>query len=370
MKILFPLDGDCLTVYDGEPCENGVKARVRVVSDRPATVNQMPAEKSDGEYVADVIFDSFLTLLTVSDGKEETVLRVYYLATAQNTVTLTVEDNLMFLQDLTEHSPAYPSLFDQPYLAMFYEAHRKFGTKVTLNLFYTFDDEALSYFSGKHERFDLSMVTDAYKKEFAAASDWLKLTFHANSEFPGDPYLHATYAETARDIEAAHREIIRFAGESSLANSCNVHFGSASREAVRACRNYGYRCLSGFFTLDANGNPFVSHYLDKETVSHFDHRDMWYDKTEDMFFIRTDLILNATPYDHLIPALKAVCADAGRRSNLNLLMHEQYYHTDYCSHLKDYKALIFDALSFAAENGYRAAFPDEMIDETRQKRKS
>ena len=52
------------------------------------------------------------------------------------------------------------------------------------------------------------------------------------------------------------------------------------------------------------------------------------------------------------------------------MMHEQYYHEDYCNHLKDYKALIFDALAFAAQNGYTPAFPDEMINETRQKRKS
>ncbi len=370
MNILFPRDGDCLTQYDGQPCENGVKVRVRVLSDRPVTINQTATAFSNGEYYADIVFDSFLTMLSVSDGEETAVLRVYYLAAAQNTVTLTVEDNLMFLQDLTEHTSTYSSLFDQPYLAMFYEAHQKFGTKVTLNLFYTFDSEALSYFENPRKPFDLSMVTDAYKKEFEDASDWLKLTFHANSEFPGDPYLNATYAETARDIQAAHQQIIRFAGEKSIANSCNVHFGSASREAVRACRNYGYKCLSGFFTLDEAGNPFVSHYLDKETVARFDHRDMWYDKTEDMFFIRTDLILNATPYDKLIPALQDVLADAGRRSNLNLLMHEQYYQADYCSYLKDYKALIFDALAFAEQNGYKPALPDEMIDETRQKRKS
>ncbi|MBQ8310565.1 MAG: hypothetical protein IJX80_06105 [Clostridia bacterium] len=36
--------------------------------------------------------------------------------------------------------------------------------------------------------FNLSMRTDKFKEEFHANADWLKLSFHAKSEFPPKPY--------------------------------------------------------------------------------------------------------------------------------------------------------------------------------------
>ncbi|HAZ19783.1 MAG TPA: hypothetical protein DCY74_08645 [Clostridiales bacterium] len=369
MTFIFPRQGDCLTVYDGIPQANGVKVTVKVKSKKPVTINQQPARLDNGVYCLDILFDAYLTLLTVSDGESEETIRVYYLANAQNTVSLAVEDNIFFLQDLTHHQHVYKSIFDNPYLAVCKEAHDQYGAKITFNLFYETDSKSLTYFSSPREHFQLSMMTDKYQNEFMACSDWLKLTFHSNCEYPPDPYLHATYEETAKDIALAHHEIRRFAGESSLSGGCNVHYGSANREAVRACRNFGYKCLSGFFTF-LEGQPFVSYYLDADIVSRLDHRDFWYDASEDMFYNRTDLILNRTPYEQLIPALEQVYADVGRKSNLTLLMHEQYFYPDYCAYLPRFKELILDTFAWAKEKGYTPALMDEIIDEKQQKRKS
>jgi hypothetical protein len=89
-----------------------------------------------------------------------------------------------------------------------------------------------------------------------------------------------------------------------------------------------------------------------------------------MFYNRTDLILNRTPYEQLIPALEQVYADVGRKSNLTLLMHEQYFYPDYCAYLPRFKELILDTFAWAKEKGYTPALMDEIIDEKQQKRKS
>ena len=44
-----------------------------------------------------------------------------------------------------------------------------------------------------NDKFNLSQMTDAYKAEFEAASDWLKFAFHARQEFPDYPYINANY---------------------------------------------------------------------------------------------------------------------------------------------------------------------------------
>ena len=65
---------------------------------------------------------------------------------------------------------------NQDFLKLMKEAHDRYGMKVQLNCFYRLD-----FFYGTDE-FTLGDVTDAYKAEFEAASDWLKLLLSESSE--------------------------------------------------------------------------------------------------------------------------------------------------------------------------------------------
>jgi len=59
-------------------------------------------------------------------------------------------------------------------------------------------------------------MTDAYKEEFTAASDWLKFSFHSRQDFPDYPFVNATYecaSGVFRDIQS---QVFRFAGENSF----------------------------------------------------------------------------------------------------------------------------------------------------------
>ena len=99
-----------------------------------------------------------------------------------------IDDTLWVLRDITRQKPA--TLFDNPFMKMLKTAHDKYGLKVQLNLFYRTDS-----FYG-YDMFSLADVTDAYKAEFEANSDWLKMAFHAFEEFPDYPHVNASYEDT------------------------------------------------------------------------------------------------------------------------------------------------------------------------------
>ena len=87
-----------------------------------------------------------------------------------------IDDVLWDFRDLKREKPQ--SLFDNSYMAILKKAHDEFGVKVQLNAFYR-----ASFWYGDDD-FSLSGMTDAYKKEWEEASDWLKIGFHSKEEGP------------------------------------------------------------------------------------------------------------------------------------------------------------------------------------------
>ena len=81
-----------------------------------------------------------------------------------------IDDAIWIFRDLTRQRPQ--SMFDHPFLAVLKNAYERWGLKTQINLFYRTD-----YFYGMDE-FNLSEMTDCYKMEWEAASDWLKLGRH------------------------------------------------------------------------------------------------------------------------------------------------------------------------------------------------
>jgi len=88
--------------------------------------------------------------------------------------TFFIDDVIWVFRDLTRQRPA--SMWDNPYMATLKKAHDEYGVKTQLNVFYETD------FWYNDDVFTLSDMTDAYKSEFEAASDWLKLGFHSKKE--------------------------------------------------------------------------------------------------------------------------------------------------------------------------------------------
>ena len=106
----------------------------------------------------------------------------------------TVDDNIRAFEALAVEGAE--SLFDHPYFAMLRRLHEAFDLKVQLNMFYQKDG------------FTLADMPDRYRAEFAAVSDWLKLSFHSKDE-TRRPYETSGYDEVFSDCAAVQREILR-----------------------------------------------------------------------------------------------------------------------------------------------------------------
>lgn len=365
VHFVFPIDGDCLNERDGELCGDvlTITAEVAAPTDCAVTVNGIAAEEQgNGRYIARVPVAGDRAVLTAVCGAKSAEVEVYRLRDVVGKYRLSVDDNILFLADITAHADEYSSIFDNPYLAVYREAHEKYGAKVHLNLFYAYTGEAKALFSAHPDDFDLSMVTDKFRGEWAANADWLKLAFHARAEFPPSPYDESTAEEIVADFLAVKREVERFAGPASFADTVTtVHYGSGNFETVCALRAQGIRALAGYFILKVNGRPSVAYYTEPDLVKRVGERDFWYDRYSDMLFARIDLVLNINPHAQNMAELPQIAAHAGRGGFVSIMIHEQYFYDDYRNHRPDFAERVLGACRYLHEQGYRGMHLGELF---------
>ncbi len=363
VRFLFPIDGDCINSRDGfEISDRAVRIPVKIEAPEghAIEVNGVRAHFENGVYraYADIEYgDNLLTAKDATDGSA-TEIAVKRLPNAVGGFRFSVDDNIIFLKDLTEHKDEYTSIFDNPYLAVYKKAHEVSGVKVHLNLFYEFDDEARSLFSDAPSYFNLSMMTDKYKDEFRKNADWLKLSFHAKSEFPSAPYKHAD-GETVREhCEKVHAEIIRFAGEECLSRATTVHFGEANVEGVKALRSMGYRALTGYFIPDEFP---VAYYAPDELIKYIHERDFWYDRETDITFGRIDRVVNLDTHEENLEILREVVSSPTRGGFVSIMIHEQYFYNTYENYLPDFEARVVESCKLVSDFGYEGRFITEAV---------
>lgn len=365
IKFVFPFDGDCLNSRDGRL--DGNVLCVTVKAEAPENHNiyicGKKAEYKDGLYCADVCISGYRNTLSAEDKTSGNCAKIFVfrLYDVEGKYRVSSDDNILFLQDLTKNKDVYKSIFENPYLAVYKKAHDKYGAKVHLNLFYEFiptDD-----FKEHTEYFNLTMMTDKFKDEFCANSDWLKLAFHAKTEYPDMPYKNTTFEEITEDCIKVCREIIRFAGKECINDTTTIHWGEVNREGVRALRALGFKSLTGYLTFNADGTPLVAYYLDKEQVKHADTRDFWYDKDEDMMFARIDLVTNLGTYDWVMSEIKEIVAHPNRGGFVSTMIHEQYFHKDYKGYLPDFENRVLDVCKYLYNNGYKGCHVADAVAE-------
>ena len=321
-------------------------------------------EEKDGSYTAEIELYGYRNTVIAEDRTNNTSarIRLFYIKAAVGKFRVSSDDNILFLWDINEHKDEYKSIFDNPYLAIYKKAHDLYGAKVHLNLFYEFDDTARKCFSSPRPYFNLSMMTDKFKDEFAANSDWLKLAFHSNTEFPDAPYNNVSAEKIVEDCIRVHREIIRFAGKNSISNSTTTHWGSGTRECIQALRGLGYTSFTGYFDV-INGSGLVSYYVPVEICEHINKRDFWYDTEEDIFFGRIDRVTNLGTLESVMDTVKAVVADPHRGGFVSIMIHEQYFYSDYCGYLPDFEERVLAPCRYLHEHGYVGSHITEALRE-------
>ncbi len=299
-----------------------------------------------------------------------------------------IDDVIWVFRDLTRQAPK--SLFDNPFLKLMKEGHDKYGMKVQLNAFYRTD-----FFYGDDE-FSLSEMTDAYKSEWEAASDWLKIGFHAKQEFPDYPYINANYDAIKKDIDSIKNEVIRFAGKNTFAVGAIPHWVPVSKESVSAFYDSGVRVLSCSWgdKHEYNGDPNSLPYghaarllhnrkpetmlfkrggLDKaidSSICGYNH--LTQEQIDEVLF-NTKTILDAETGMKFKRISNSPCPNlcneeylvAGIMKNVGkeyiaYVTHEQYFYKDYYAYQPDYPAKILAAARTLWENGYEFMFIENL----------
>ena len=365
LKFLFPIDGDFVNSRDGSWKDGALYVDVLLTSnDGAPTVCDIPStyDKSAGCYKATVPLYGYRNCLVAKTQNHEHIITVCVTPEEKlNKFRVSSDDNIRFLKELTEGD--YVSIFDHPYLAVYKKAHDLYGAKAHLNLFYAFDDQARSLFSSNPSYFDLSMMTDRYKEEFIANSSWLKLTFHAKSEFPDKPYQYADRKTVREDCIAVCKEICRFAGRECLSNSTTIHWGEANREVVRQLRALGLTSLTGYFTRDEADEPLVSYYAEPELVDHIGARDFWMDTQEDMIFGRIDSVLNIGSLEEVMAEVRTVAEDPHRGGFVSIMIHEQYFYPDYINYLSDFADRVLKPCQLLQAKGYTGSHISDITEQ-------
>lgn len=361
LRFVYPTNGDMLTDAAGRLMEDGsLLIDVAVEADAPATICGKPAEKGEsGLWTAQIPLKGHVYehRLTARVEEEEQEIWICRLKNAAGKYALSVDDNIWWLAELNRDRPE--SIFDHPYLAIYKRAHEQFGAKVRLNLFYQVEGKAIE----KYGDFNLSMMTDQYREEFRANADWLHLAFHSLQEEPGKPYLNASYKEVYEDCKKVHDEIVRFAGKETLEHATTVHFGECSKEGIRALKRNGVWALMGYIALDKNGRPSVSYNLSPEKVLETQRYGFWRDPETGMIYGKIDVVMNLYSPERITEILTEEHEKHPHRGFVEIMIHEQYFHSDYKLYEPDYAERIFAGCRWCHERGYEGAFVEDVIDD-------
>lgn len=359
-RFVFPIDGDCVNDYDGTVADGILYVDVRVASDIDTYINGTLVRSENGYCVANLPFSFGKNIVTAKNRNGECEITVLRLKHAAGLFRLSSDDNILFLKNITENKDIYTSIFDDPYLAVYKKAHDLYGANAHINLFYRLQDGHKN-FSQDHGSFDLSMMTDKFRDEWIANSDWLKLNFHSEQEFPDKPYIDADYQTVLDDCIKVQNEIIRFAGRQTLSEETTVHFGECTFDGIKALRERGIKCLGGYFMLNG-AKTLVSYFYPKYLAEHICNRDFWYDKELDMLYGKIEYVIN-TPYTlkEIEQLLNVTYENKARAGFMEVMIHEQYFYPDYINYLPDFEQRVLVSCKFAKEKGFDFAFLNDVF---------
>ncbi len=277
---------------------------------------------------------------------------VFYAPDAMMKYRFTLDDNIWCFQDLAKNAGVYRSLFDNPWFGLLRRMHERYGTKFHLNIYRQCPE---------HGGFDLSMMPERYKDEFRASADWMRMSFHADANLPDHPYLFSSYEQFYRECAWVNEQILRFAGEESLARtSTTVHWGDGTKDVVRAARDLGMRLLIGSGLEGTPTNNTISYHLNPRQCALLRIYGMIYDEETDMFFQRGGASIQRAPLDEIEQDTIRWEKEFPLLRFRGLCLHEEYFYPDYVNYMPDYPARFETAIRSVTAHGYKPAFPADV----------
>jgi len=379
VSFVFPIDGDCLDTSDGHTEDEAlyITPKIRAAENADITINGRKAayDPDTRLYTAEIPLYGYRNTITAIDAHNgaRADIVVYRLHNPERNFYLSIDDTILFLYDLTKSYESYPSMFDHPFLKPLKQAHDLYGLNVHLNLYYEYNADSARDFSLHKDHFDLSMMTDKYRNEFEANSDWLTLSYHSHSNYPDMPGMIYGEDYFCRSIEAAHREILRFAGNRSLIPATCMHWGNCPMEIQRVYRQYGYRIQFESFRITENDSPYLGYYgrdglpeyirgdgtdaynRGSDSGGSNPGRSFWKDNVEDIIFCHTDLVLNTIKLEDIVPWLDKYLSRRPDTVPVHFMIHEEYFYPDYRAYIPDCGERILTAVKYLHDRGYSSS---------------
>lgn len=329
------------------------------------TVNGVVAERNDQRFFCDVRLTRKINHVAVKASSQfgdctlEVVL-VWDKASFRR-YHFFLDDHIFTFADLAKNRPA--RAFDHFYLKKLQELHRDFGTKFSLNCFY----------HNSHFDFDLCQMPDCYRQEFIDNSDWLRLSFHAHSEFPDRPYQFADEKQLAADYDLVRAEIIRFAGEESFIPPITIHWAMVKPDCFGCLKERGMNILEGqYLSSPPEGGTAVSEvgasrfdltdvgfFYEKDVAKYVQQNMLFYDRFTDMFLLGETMVCNLNPLDRIAPLIRAASESRYHKDYICICSHEQYSFPHYFNYQADHLEKLAVACRTAREEGYASIFHNE-----------
>lgn len=345
-------DGAILDCTHGFEHDNMLEIPVQGIApaNEVVTVNAIPAERCDRNFSAVVKLTARVNQIEVRSsgyyGERTLTITVLWDKSSFKRYNFFFDDCCFFLRWIALNRPK--SIFDEMFLKRLRRIHELYQTKFTLNLFYHDD----------HHDFSIADFPADYKSEFQSASDWLRLSFHAKSEFPDRPYQNASAEVLANDFDLIYREVCRFAGAESFIPPVVIHWAITHPDNFPVLKERNVRCLTGGY-LNAKTSLTEEHHsavtdigyhYEKDTAIYLSHKRRLYDRFNDLILHNNLLCCNYDDIESITQRFAEL--EQNPSQTLSLMSHEQYSYADYMNYIPDHLDRVEHACKLASENGY------------------
>ena len=141
------------------------------------------------------------------------------------------------------------------------------------------------------------------------------------------------------DGRAVNSEILRFAGEPSLAKTTTIHWCRATDDGLKALADLGVRGLLGLYgTEEKPRSSYQSTAEEGDLI-----RSGGIAVSDGMAYAGIDIVLNRFDPDEIIKKLTAL----GGRELIKVMIHEQYFHESYKAYQPNFEKKL--ASTFAGD---------------------
>ena len=249
------------------------------------------------------------------------------------------------LQNLTDKSATYTSIFDNPFLSKLKDFHVKYGAVFS---FYCFTEFQVSAGNIWH----IENTTTKFADEFRQNSSWLKFGFHS-----GNPTLAGN---NISDYERFVNSIIAITGGTSNFDLIpRLHAFAGTYDFCMQLKNYTPIGTLGYLTADDTRSNY---YLSAVQNTYINANDSLYDSTNKLYFFKSETRLeNAGDIDTFL-AKYLTASYSSQSNNMIIFTHEYYVYTS--SGIITSNGIlskIESCISWAVNNGYNFEYPMNVI---------